>query len=260
MKPLLLSIFPGIDLLGRAFEEAGFTVVRGPDLLWGGDVRSFDAPPGVFWGIIGGPPCQDFSAARREEPSGDGEEMLAEFARIVKAAEPEWWMLENVPRVPDVKIREYVWQRFEIDQAWYEPVSRLRHVQFGSLSGRLLDPPRGRKLPDAVPAALACDDRPWPIVRALQGLPDDFDLPVFTAAGKVHAVGNGVPMCLGRVLAATVCQAYRLRGFPAGSGVEPPAVQTRCACGCGRVLRGRQEYAGPACRKRAERKRRRQSG
>lgn len=36
MNNLILSLFPGIGLLDRAFEEIGYTVVRGPDLLWGG--------------------------------------------------------------------------------------------------------------------------------------------------------------------------------------------------------------------------------
>lgn len=48
---LVLSLFPNIDLLGKAFEEAGFCVVRGPDLLWGGDIRTFRPPPGVFGGV-----------------------------------------------------------------------------------------------------------------------------------------------------------------------------------------------------------------
>lgn len=43
---LVLSLFPGADLLGRAFEEVGFCVVRGPDKLWGGDVRAFHAELG----------------------------------------------------------------------------------------------------------------------------------------------------------------------------------------------------------------------
>ena len=51
---LVLSIFPGIDLFGRAFEEKGYCVVRGPDILWGGDIRTFHPPPGVFEGVIGG--------------------------------------------------------------------------------------------------------------------------------------------------------------------------------------------------------------
>src|SRR6476659_2456796 len=57
-QPLVLSLFPGIGLLDMAFESEGFCVVRGPDLLWGGDVRSFHVPYGRFDGVIGGPPCQ----------------------------------------------------------------------------------------------------------------------------------------------------------------------------------------------------------
>ena len=52
---VVLSLFPGIGLLDQAFEEEGFCVVRGPDLLWGGDIRRFHPPAGVFDGIIGGP-------------------------------------------------------------------------------------------------------------------------------------------------------------------------------------------------------------
>lgn len=38
---LVLSLFPGLDLLGHAFTEEGFTVVRGPDPIY--NSRS---PPG----------------------------------------------------------------------------------------------------------------------------------------------------------------------------------------------------------------------
>lgn len=41
MQQLVLSLFPGIDLLGRGFEAEGFYVVRGPDLIYGGDIRAF---------------------------------------------------------------------------------------------------------------------------------------------------------------------------------------------------------------------------
>ena len=68
MTPLVLSLFPGIGLLDMAFEEAGFCVVRGPDLLWGGDVRTFHVPAGRFDGVIGGPPCQAFSRLRHLNP------------------------------------------------------------------------------------------------------------------------------------------------------------------------------------------------
>jgi DNA (cytosine-5)-methyltransferase 1 len=38
----------------------------------------------------------------------------------------------------------------------------------------------------------------------LQGLPDGFDLPGFTVAEKVRAVGNGVPLAMGRAVAEAV--------------------------------------------------------
>ena len=46
---LVLSLFPGIGLLDMAFEEEGFTVVRGPDLLWGGDATRLGHGCGTEW-------------------------------------------------------------------------------------------------------------------------------------------------------------------------------------------------------------------
>lgn len=79
---LILSVFPGIGMLDRGFEEEGFCVVRGPDLLWGGDIRRFHVPANHFAGVIGGPPCQDFSNARRSAPTGDGLAMLSGFTKV----------------------------------------------------------------------------------------------------------------------------------------------------------------------------------
>lgn len=96
---LVLSLFPGLDLLGRGFELEGFSVVRGPDIIYGGDIRRFHVPAGRFDGVIAGSPCPDFSRARRAPPSGLGLELLAEFVRVVREASPAWWWLENVPAV-----------------------------------------------------------------------------------------------------------------------------------------------------------------
>ena len=40
-----------------------------------------------------------------------------------------------------------------------------------------------------------------------QGLPEDFDLPGWTVVGKCKAIGNGVPMAMGRALAKAVREA-----------------------------------------------------
>lgn len=108
-------------MLGRGFELAGYCVVRGPDTLLGQDIRSFKPPPGHFCGVIGGPPCQDFSRARRRPPTGYGLAMLAEFRRVITAAQPEWWLLENVPTVPDQRIEGYFVQRFNVFAAASRP-------------------------------------------------------------------------------------------------------------------------------------------
>ena len=186
--------------------------------------------------------------------------MLDEFRRVVTAAAPEWWLLENVATVPDVRIDGYGWQRIDVDQAWYAPVSRLRHIQFGSRAGHTLQIPRGTRHPDCEPCALASDDRPWEVVRRLQGLPDDYELPGFTRQAAAAAVGNGVPLVLGRVLARAVLAAY---GHTLDTwSVTPPAIDASrilCRCGCGRRITGRKKYDSAACRKRAERARRRSS-
>lgn len=94
MRGLVLSLFPGADLLGRPFEAEGYCVVRGPDILWGGDVRHFHAPAGRFDGVIGGPPCQPHSSlARRGTRATD---QIPEFLRIVAEARPRWAVMENV--------------------------------------------------------------------------------------------------------------------------------------------------------------------
>ena len=49
--------------------------------------------------IIGGPPCQDFSSAgKRNENNGRGD-LTVDFAHIVAAIHPEWFVMENVARI-----------------------------------------------------------------------------------------------------------------------------------------------------------------
>lgn len=62
---LILSVFPGLDLLGMGFEMEGFCVVRGGDPLLGQlGVEDFHPPSGVFTGVIGGPPCGMWAKTR----------------------------------------------------------------------------------------------------------------------------------------------------------------------------------------------------
>lgn len=247
---LVLSVFPGADLLGRGFEAAGFCVVRGPDIVWGGDVREFHPPAGCFGGVIGGSPCQDFSRKRRTPPTGEGLELLGEFVRVVREASPEWFLLENVPGVPSITVSGYSIQRFNLNAAECGGrQSRLRAFQFGSRDGTCLVVDRADTATELEPTCLASEAaqpgrRGFADFCELQGLPRDFDLPGLSLAAKYRAVGNGVPVHMARVIG----QAVRSRG-------ESRFV-TLCACNCGRRVTGRQTAATPACRKRLERSRR----
>jgi DNA (cytosine-5)-methyltransferase 1 len=136
MMGLVLSLFPGLDLLGRAFEAAGWCVVRGPDLMWGHDVRGWHAPSGYIDGIVGGPPCQSFCQfsglikAKGLKPRHGN--LIPEFERIVGEARPSWWLMENVRKAPAPEVQGYTTESFLLSpRDLGDPQSRLRRFTFG---------------------------------------------------------------------------------------------------------------------------------
>ena len=140
---LILSLFPGVDLLGRAFAQVGHCVVLGPDLLWDARIEDFHAPPGRFNGVIGGPPCQNYSDANRHRRPQEGDRLLLQFLRIVYESQPDWWLMENVRNVPTVSIVGYSVQRLDCYAPDFGcPQTRLRHIQFGSTHGYIIRPLR----------------------------------------------------------------------------------------------------------------------
>jgi DNA (cytosine-5)-methyltransferase 1 len=250
----VLSLFPGIGLLDMAFEAEGFCVVRGPDLLWGGDIKRFHPPAGKFDGVIGGPPCQAFSRLRYiVEANGyrKAENLIPEFERVVSEAEPQWFIMENVPDAPEPDIRDrhgsYHRQSVMVRDVWCGgETNRLRRFTFGwqrslhhAYCPRFEVETMALHRPDPE-RAVTCDTRQIPVaiggsgkrkvglggplrgsgpkasiedMLELQGLPRDFfgDAP-FTQSAMKKMVGNGVPMALGRAVAKAVRCA-----------IEPPA-------------------------------------
>ena len=136
MTELVLSLFPGVGLLDRGFEDAGFCVVRGPDTLWGGDIRNFHPPAGHFSGVIGGPPCQNFSTVNRNRDAAAGMELVKEYTRIVKEAGPNWFLMENVPGSPAVTVPGLVTQLFTLNASQVgSEQHRLRKFNYGHKPG-----------------------------------------------------------------------------------------------------------------------------
>lgn len=243
MRRLVLSCFPGIDLLGRAFEEEGYCVVRGPDLIFGGDIRGFHPPAGVFWGLVGGPPCKPFSSivhlnrAIGREPRHPN--LIPEFERVVGEAQPRWFLMENVPQAPLPVVPGYIVESLVLNNRWLgEEQNRERRFSFGTPEGLRLDVDsdlvllqnpvfeyavtssgggiaglkfdrNGTTRPShSVAKALASSKRPIGELCRLQGLPSEFfDEVPFTSDGKREVLANGVPLPMGRAIARAVTRA-----------------------------------------------------
>ncbi len=246
---LVLSIFPGIDILGRGFESQGFCIVRGPDPMWGGDIRRFNPPYGYFEGIVGGSPCQDFSSANRDAESGYGREMIGEFVRVVQQAKPNWWLHENVPGCPELPDCGYEQQRFFLTAAECGLRQRRNRVFTYGHHGQPIVIARGSTATErSQPCCMASEGRrknrrAWPDFCEAMGLPKEFDLPGWPVAFKYRAVGQAVPLPMAQLIAHAI--------FHAGErwGVR------LCHCGCGRETMGRAVLAAASCRKRMQRKR-----
>lgn len=241
MGELVLSCFPGIGLLDRAFELEGFTVVRGPDVLWGGDIREFHPPAGKFDGVIGGPPCQYFSRMRHLNKRAGQKHgnLIPEFERVVREAEPLWFLMENVQEAPKPYVSGYeVWVE-DLNNRWLGGIqNRERRFSFGTkvedfrplrVQQEALEPAEwchavmagggGSDVPvrlggtGKVKATNGLNVRvKIPEMCRRQGLPEDFlsESP-FTDQGKRKVIGNGVPIPMGRAVAKAIKRALCLR-------------------------------------------------
>jgi len=233
---LVLSLFPGGDLLGMAFELEGFCVVAGPDVIFGRNIRDFHPPTGRFDGVIGGPPCQAFSQARNRKP-GLAENLIPEFERCITEAQPQWFLMENVRDAPVPSVPGYLIDAVLLNNRWLgQEQNRNRRFSFGTPNGRRLHVQLACLEPVlSAPTVLATEHkgqlatrfykgkvrsgrgsyisrRALNICCELQGLPPEFTegMP-FTLAGKYQVVGNGVPLPMGRAVAQAVKRALEGR-------------------------------------------------
>ncbi|MBA7701388.1 hypothetical protein ES703_110124 [subsurface metagenome] len=216
--------------MGRAFEEEGYCVVRGPDRLWGGDIKRFHPPAGVFEGVIGGPPCQQFSALRfinKGKPMKWGN-LIPEFERVVSEAQPDWFVMENIKAAPPPSVDGYKVDGSLLNNRWLGgSQNRVHRFSFGTKNGAKLvyDVVLFESPEWAARVCASGSQKPganrheqnklrfhgWKTASGLrhslilQGLPEDLldDAP-FTLKGKHGVIGNAVAMPLARALAKAV--------------------------------------------------------
>jgi DNA (cytosine-5)-methyltransferase 1 len=223
-EQLVLSCFPGADLLGMAFEELGFSVVRGPDKLWGQNIKKFHIPAGRFDGIIGGPPCQVFSPSHN--PLSKAEDLIGEYARIIEEGQPRWIVMENVIGAKKSPFLPSEWTHFTVkDYDCGGNTERRRTFWFWpfELAFSVMLPPRKRGKGEL--SLLASDGRRgekggWsrqghPGIKTadagkLHGFPE---LGIELAENEyitnklgVHLIGNGVPYAMGIWVAQSVAR------------------------------------------------------
>lgn len=236
---LVLSLFPGGDLLGIAFEQLGATVVHSRDYIFGGDIRDVHVPPGRFDLVIGGPPCQVHSAASKLNAAGKSNkiDLIPEFVRIVNEAQPRAVVMENLT---GPSLREHVaipneWNRQTIcdwdcggltcrtRSYWTWPMPILaapkRHRNRAGQEG--VDKPwhsvmasthkRGRHdNPYNRAKGFLGGDFPLPFYGELQGMELFTDRLIEHGTSREFAItllGNGVPMATGLWVARQVLAA-----------------------------------------------------
>ena len=156
--------------------------------------------------------------------------LIPELERCVEEVQVAWFVMENVRDAPLPAVRGYQVHAQLLNNRWFGGVqNRVRRISFGTRDGCRLNLP-GEVLEPAewAPAVYASGDvKPgadlrrspranelgyktraaFEEIRRLQGLPDGFELPNFTVAGAIEAVGNGVPLPLGRAIAKAVWSA-----------------------------------------------------
>lgn len=169
-RPLVVDLFAGVGGLGLGFEQAGSDVVAAVEFdanhcavhrvnfpltevlqrdiskLGGEAIRAAACRgsvahnrPGPWDGtidiLIGGPPCQGFSAGGRHAHRDPRNTLLTSFARLLRELRPRYFVVENVPGLISKKHRHtYLRFKSKIREAGYtilEPVCVIDAADFG---------------------------------------------------------------------------------------------------------------------------------
>jgi hypothetical protein len=104
----ILSLCDYTGIWSQPYVDDDYDVIR-IDLERGEDVRLFRLPPRPIHGVIAQPPCTMFAGSgnrweRTDDEMREALSVVDACCRIVLAARPKWWVLEN----PVGKLKHYL--------------------------------------------------------------------------------------------------------------------------------------------------------
>ena len=129
----VIDLFSGCGGLSMGFENAGFEILMALDNMpvaveiykknFDHDCQEHDlsdVPKTVemlkgldYDGVIGGPPCQDFSSAGPRDPMGKRANLTYSFMDTIIELQPKFFVMENVPTIKGTEILDDICERFQ---------------------------------------------------------------------------------------------------------------------------------------------------
>lgn len=122
-KPKVVDLFSGAGGLTQGFVDAGYQILFGVEHdeyaaktysanfhhpMLNTDICKLDTDElvkqyGTADIVIGGPPCQGFSMAGKRDNKDPRNSLFMEYLRFVKAFDPKYFVMENVPGILTMK-------------------------------------------------------------------------------------------------------------------------------------------------------------
>lgn len=129
--PPILHLCADTGSDSQPYREAGYSVILvGKEI----GVENFIPPPNVH-GIIANPVCLEFSTARssgKARNPDEGMKIVKECQRIIKQANPKWWVIENPAKGV---LKQYLGSpRYEYEPWWYGSPWTKRTALWGNFN------------------------------------------------------------------------------------------------------------------------------